>query len=592
MDRIINIRAGGNYISKDNKNAGVRGEANVTRLRITFDDSWDGYAKKITFWDARGVNPVERILTTDYLENIIENTRVYLVPIPAEPMAETGVLTFVIEGTLDEKVQRSFKDTLVVSDAPIATNAGQPIAPTPTELEQLQISLEAIKEGVKEAAEAKEEIVNMSVSYETLSTGEEAFVDKTEKDGVVNLHFGLPAGGKGDTGDSGVYIGDESPTDPDVNVWISEGGSADEGGGLGGVMMSVKAFGAKGDGVTDDTNALRAAARSGEAIFFPAGTYLLLGQIDMSADINWIGEGEKSVIKLMPYDRSRLEEYGGNIVANCYMIYHPNGERYSISLQGIVLDANKQAYAEDVYNNGTSLYDHTTCLDLHNPKSVYLNNVEVRNALIEGCYILAQDGGSICISNCSFHDNGEHQVDASGLHIEGNGTHTIVSNCEFNYNGFHGLLLGGTYGASISNVSCCDNGYGGVVLWGGASHNTLSGVYCVGNHYGLMLKSTYNSNTTDEGYDDSWMVSASGNTINALTTEGNYYGIVFGHSDNNVICGWNCVLDSNGFFAHTYDKDITGLIVGNINCTELEGVVSNDEETAKKIKLKFITSEG
>ncbi len=41
----------------------------MNRLRISFDDGWDGYAKKVTFWDARGKNPVERTLTVDLLEN-------------------------------------------------------------------------------------------------------------------------------------------------------------------------------------------------------------------------------------------------------------------------------------------------------------------------------------------------------------------------------------------------------------------------------------------------------------------------------------------------------------------------------------------
>lgn len=35
-------------------------------------------------------------------------------------------------------------------------------------------------------------------------------------------------GVKGDTGDSGVYIGTQTPTDPDVNVWINPSGGNDE----------------------------------------------------------------------------------------------------------------------------------------------------------------------------------------------------------------------------------------------------------------------------------------------------------------------------------------------------------------------------
>ena len=69
MDRIIELKVFGNHISKDSNSAGVRGEANVTKLRITFDDGWDSYAKHMTFWDAYGENPVSIVLTVDRLED-------------------------------------------------------------------------------------------------------------------------------------------------------------------------------------------------------------------------------------------------------------------------------------------------------------------------------------------------------------------------------------------------------------------------------------------------------------------------------------------------------------------------------------------
>ena len=170
MDRIINVKVGGNYLSKDNKNAGVRGESNVTKLRIVFDEGWDNFAKSVTFWDARGANPVQRILTTDLLENISENTRVYLVPIPAEPMAEAGTLTFIIDGYTDGKIQRSFSDKLEIKDAPIADNAEEPVDPTPTQAEQLQTQIDGIMNTIQNAviagqnAKTSEENANNSAN--------------------------------------------------------------------------------------------------------------------------------------------------------------------------------------------------------------------------------------------------------------------------------------------------------------------------------------------------------------------------------------------------------------------------------------------
>ena len=71
MDRMIEVKVSGDYLTKDNQNAGVQHEANVTALRIAFDESWDGFAKKVTWWDAKGANPVERTLTADLLEDML-----------------------------------------------------------------------------------------------------------------------------------------------------------------------------------------------------------------------------------------------------------------------------------------------------------------------------------------------------------------------------------------------------------------------------------------------------------------------------------------------------------------------------------------
>ena len=204
MDRIIEVKVGGSYITKDNKNAGVRGEANVTKLRISFDEGWDEYAKTVTFWDARGENPVERILTTDLLENKAESIRVYIVPIPGEPMAEAGSMTFVIDGYIEGKRQRSMSDKLEVKDAPMTDNAEEPTDPIPEPYEQFQVQIDAIKQDIQDTAKAKEEIENMKVSCETLSPGEDAFAEKTEGEGI-NLHFGIPTGEKGDKGDAFTY---------------------------------------------------------------------------------------------------------------------------------------------------------------------------------------------------------------------------------------------------------------------------------------------------------------------------------------------------------------------------------------------------
>lgn len=154
MDRIIQVNVSGDYLTKDSDQAGTQCEANVTILRIAFDESWDGFAKKVLFWDAAGENPVRRILTVDMLENIAEDPRVYLCPIPGEPMAVAGKCEFVIEGYVDGKRQRTVGDKLKVKPSPHTEAESEPVDPTPTQAEQLQTQMDALIEDIQRAIHA------------------------------------------------------------------------------------------------------------------------------------------------------------------------------------------------------------------------------------------------------------------------------------------------------------------------------------------------------------------------------------------------------------------------------------------------------
>ncbi len=62
-------------------------------------------------------------------------------------------------------------------------------------------------------------------------------------------------------------------------------------------LISVKDFGAVGDGLSDDTNAIINALSAANSIFLPEGVYLISGTIQMTARQSIIGAGQASVIK-------------------------------------------------------------------------------------------------------------------------------------------------------------------------------------------------------------------------------------------------------------------------------------------------------
>lgn len=182
MDRIVEVKVNGNYITKDNKNAGAQGECNMTALRIEFDEGWDGFAKTVTWWNSRNQNPVKRTLTADQLEDITKSTRIYTTLIPGEPLEFPGMCRFVIDGYSDDKRQRSLQDELLVKPVERADDAGNPVDPIPSQAEQLQVQIDSMLGDMQErvvraetaAAEAKasENIVKDSVEAVAESAAE------------------------------------------------------------------------------------------------------------------------------------------------------------------------------------------------------------------------------------------------------------------------------------------------------------------------------------------------------------------------------------------------------------------------------------
>ena len=152
MDRLIEVKVNGSLLTKDNLYAGVQGEANVTALRIEFDESWDGYAKTVVFWNARGENPVKRTLTADLLEDITASSRIYLCTIPGEPLEEAGECTVMIDGYAEGKRPRSVPAKLKVKPAPDSDNPSEPADPTPTQAEQLQAQIDNLLGDMQEQA--------------------------------------------------------------------------------------------------------------------------------------------------------------------------------------------------------------------------------------------------------------------------------------------------------------------------------------------------------------------------------------------------------------------------------------------------------
>lgn len=142
----INIQITGEYIKQSGKTAGAAGSANVNRLLLSFDDSWSDFAKKVIFHNAKGENPVEITLTTDYLVAFLDGVfSEYAVPIPAEPLEYAGEMQFAIRGYNDvtpAQIAKSVTGKLSVLQSVSHLGTTTPADPTPTQAEQLQSEID------------------------------------------------------------------------------------------------------------------------------------------------------------------------------------------------------------------------------------------------------------------------------------------------------------------------------------------------------------------------------------------------------------------------------------------------------------------
>ena len=139
MENII-IKINGQFVSKSSKNAGSAGSSETTLLTFIFDDSWNGYAKRVIWRDAKGENETSVILVPD----VAESTSCYTSTVPAEVMRSSGWCSFCIEGYYESNssaVMKSASDYLYVSYSHITDEKREL---TGDEAMQLQAEFEAL----------------------------------------------------------------------------------------------------------------------------------------------------------------------------------------------------------------------------------------------------------------------------------------------------------------------------------------------------------------------------------------------------------------------------------------------------------------
>lgn len=361
-------------------------------------------------------------------------------------------------------------------------------------------------------------------------------------------------------------------------------------------VFNVKAYGAVGDGVADDSTAIRAAesaahSAGGGILYFPGGTYLVAEQntsqhcIAIDSNVWVLGQTHAAIIKLK------------NGVASAHFVRvfsTATGGATNIKFQTITIDGNK------ANNTDASLQNDGIFLTL-NTSHVIIQDVEIHDAGGDAITV-HQNVTDVDIQDSYLHDNtwiavglgnagGQRRVsvrhiyatnNAGGLHIEAAAAVDGIV--------FEGNYVDGTSGAAsievtggvgsgnwVSDASVKDNTVSsGFIQVSSAQHVTVEGnkvtntdtsVGNVPHHYAAMR-------VTGDALD----VTIIGNTITQTSSATSPEAVIIAGNNNNDMDKISVL--NNTIFAQGTGQD--GIFVQQTVSARIEGniIVGNSGETA------------
>ena len=327
-------------------------------------------------------------------------------------------------------------------------------------------------------------------------------------------------------------------------------------------------FGAKGDGVTDDTISLQTCINYFNVIKLSNRTYIT-NMLNIPSFKNIIGEGKNSIIKANPSMKLtnnyliRTKDGGSGIrISNLKIICGntSNEADYKIGGIGLISTANANNDQWDTRN----IIENVEILNCYTA-SIYIGTYQRENK-IQNCFISNTTNNGI---NCQGTDNMINGCTIAGSHLSGimlQGNNRLSNTKLFGCckskvtKNLYALDIFGSK-CNVSNIELQQNYYGGVIVRGNSNYvqvtndnngsgntaGTSTGVSIVGS-YNTIIVTSYNFSFHDDAYERyfaSTNYNTVGNTIivNGTPLNNNKMAILSPWTKDNI----TNIIISNGF---------------------------------------------
>lgn len=219
-------------------------------------------------------------------------------------------------------------------------------------------------------------------------------------------------------------------------------------------IANVRAYGAKGDGVVDDTAAVQAALTAGGEVYFPPGTYRITSSLTLATNSVLRGAGRRnSIIKVDAAVIGAARVYASKLSTNVMKI-----EVRNLGFQGTAtaLGALHFDKGDHVVIDSCDFFDFTSVsgygVKLTNVYHWAISNCKFENIKIAGLYLVSA-GGVGCNAGVFGPNNdliGNNQASFIGLVMDlGQNILVYGNNFEGSGNGNKAIDMNGTEGVLI-----------------------------------------------------------------------------------------------------------------------------------------------